>query len=70
MNITIILTIGVLVVAFLLLAVRILLKKNGRFSSEHIGENRRMRQDGISCAAAQDRKAQQASPRKIDVKQL
>jgi hypothetical protein len=54
----------------LLLCVRVLLKKNGRFSSEHISENKRMKQDGIHCATSQDREARRKSTKKIDVQNL
>jgi hypothetical protein len=62
--------IGVMLAAMLLLCVRIILKKNGRFSSQHISENKRMRQDGIHCANSQDREARRKNTNKIDVQNL
>ena len=62
MKATIILTIAVVALAMLFLCVRILLKKNGRFSSQHIGENKKMRDNGITCATSQDRQAQRKQP--------
>jgi hypothetical protein len=62
--------IGVLTAAMLLLSVRILLKKNGRFNSQHISENRRMRQDGIHCAVSQDREARRKHSNRINTKEL
>lgn len=56
--------------AMLLLCVRIIFKKDGKFSSQHISENRRMRDKGIHCAATQDREARRPSSRKIDVSRL
>jgi hypothetical protein len=57
-------------IAILLLSVRIILKKGGKFSSEHISSNKRMRQDGIRCATSQDREARRAKKTKLDVKEL
>lgn len=56
--------------AFALLCVRIILKKNGRFSSQHISENKRMRDRGIHCATSQDREAQCNANKKINVKNI
>ena len=56
--------------AFVLLCVRIILKKNGRFSSQHISENKRMRERGIHCATSQDYEARRAGQKKINVKNI
>ena len=56
--------------AMLLLCVRIVMKKDGRFRSQHISENKRMRQDGIHCANSQDREARRKNTNKIDVQNL
>lgn len=64
---TVIILLGI---GFLLLSVRVLLKRNGRFSSEHISQNKRMRERGIHCATSQDREARQENAHKIDVKSL
>ena len=66
----ILIVIGILAVAMLLLCVRILLKKNGKFSSQHISENKRMRQDGIHCATSQDRQARSKNINKIDTTKI
>lgn len=62
--------IGFIAAAMLLLSVRIILKKNGKFSSQHISENKRMRQDGIHCATSQDREARRKNINKIDLKEI
>lgn len=62
--------IGLLVAAMLLLSVRVLLKKDGKFSSQHISENKRMRQDRIHCATSQDREARRRNTNKIDINQI
>ena len=38
-----------------LMAIRILLKKNGHFPNTHIGGNKNMARRGIFCASAQDK---------------
>jgi hypothetical protein len=66
----IIIVIAALVLAMVLLCVRIILKKDGKFSSQHISENKRMREDGIHCATSQDRTARRNKTTKIDVHQM
>ena len=65
-----VLVIAALVLAMGLLCVRIILKKDGRFSSQHISENKRMREAGIHCATSQDRAARRNKTTKIDVRQM
>jgi hypothetical protein len=66
----IIIVILAIALAVLLLCVRILIKKDGKFSSQHISSNKRMRQDGIHCATSQDREARRSNKAKIDVRQM
>ena len=49
-----------LALAFLALAIGILLKKDGKFPVSQIGHNKTMRQRGIECPQTQDMKAQRA----------
>lgn len=55
----IVIVIGMVALAVVLLAVGVILRKDHSFRSQHIAENRRMRQDKIHCAAAQDREERQ-----------
>lgn len=50
-----VLTILLMAVITALMAIRILLKKNGHFPNIHIGGNRDMARRGIFCATTQDR---------------
>lgn len=59
-----------LALAMILLSVRILLKKNGKFSSQHISQSKRMKQDGIHCAKSQDREARRKNTNRLDPKKL
>lgn len=66
----ILIVIGLLALAMVLFSVRILLKKNGRFSSHDVGASPAMRERGIGCTRSQDRMAQRGNPRKLQVKDL
>lgn len=66
----IVIVLAMVAIGFVLLCVRIVLKKDGKFGSEHISENERMRQDGIHCATSQDREARKKAKQKLDVNQL
>ena len=61
---------GLLIAAFVLLSVRVILKKNGRFRSMHISDSKAMRERGIGCVQSQDRQARREKPTKLDVKNL
>lgn len=54
---TLLITVLIVAICIALLAVRILLKKGGRFPHTHISGNPAMRKNGISCAQSQDREA-------------
>lgn len=66
----ILIVIGIIAAAMLLLCVRVAIRKNGKFSSQHISENKRMKQDGIHCATSQDRQARRKNTNKIDIKKI
>lgn len=66
----IIITIACIAIAVILLCIRVIIKKNGTFSSEHISENKRMKQDGIHCATSQDREARRKNKHQLDVNEL
>jgi len=42
--------VAMLAIAFAALAIRILIKKNGKFPSLHISRNKEMKKKGITCA--------------------
>lgn len=41
-------------VAVLLLSVRVLLKRNGRFVKTHVSQSKAMRERGVTCVQSQD----------------
>lgn len=67
---SILIVIGLMLAAFLLLSVRLIFKKGGRFRSMHISDSRAMRERGIGCVQSQDRNARKSNPHKLQVNQL
>ena len=63
------LTITVLIVAICLalLAIKIILKKNGRFPNTHVSGSKAMRKRGIGSVQSQDREAR--APKRIQVRE-
>ncbi len=66
----ILIAIGVLMAAMLLLCVGVILRKDHSFRSQHIHQNKRMKQDGIHCSTAQDREMRRAKERSMNVKDM
>ena len=60
----------ILLLAFLLMAIGVILRKDHSFRSQHISENERMKHDGIHCATSQDREHRRNNNRKINTKNL
>lgn len=56
---TLLLTVLIIAIAMALLCVKVLLKKNGRFLSQHVHDNPGLRKQGIHCVMDQDREARQ-----------
>ena len=48
----------IVAICIALLALQILLKKDGKFPNTHVSSNPAMRKKGIKCVQAQDREAQ------------
>lgn len=46
---------GLVAIAFILMSIRILIKKKGKFSSEHVGQSKALKKEGIHCAQTQDK---------------
>jgi hypothetical protein len=51
-----------------LLLVKVLLRKNGTFSSQHIHDSEAMKERGIHCVMDQDREMRRKSPFAVDEK--
>ena len=52
-------SLAVVAVAFALLSIKVLLKRNGKFSSQHVHDNPGLRKQGIYCVMDQDREARE-----------
>lgn len=52
-------SLAVVAVAFALLSIKFLLKRNGKFSSQHVHDNPGLRKQGIHCVMDQDREARE-----------
>ena len=52
-------SLAVVAVAFELLSIKVLLKRNGKFSSQHVHDNPGLRKQGIHCVMDQDREARE-----------
>lgn len=58
----------IIAISFALLAITIIIKKNGRFPNIHIGGSRAMRKRGIKCVQSQDRDARKDNPMRVSEK--
>lgn len=56
---TLLVSVLIIAIAVALLCVRIILKKNGKFSSQHIHDNPLLRKNGIHCVMDQDHEARE-----------
>jgi hypothetical protein len=51
---TILLTMAIVALAFILLGIKVIFVKSGKFPNTHIGANKEMKKRGISCALSTD----------------
>lgn len=63
---TFIYTLLIIAISFALLAITIIIKKNGKFPNTHVGGNKEMRKRGIKCAQSQDKDAHRKNPMAIE----
>ena len=59
---TLLFTLLIIAICVALLAIKVIIKKNGRFPNTHVGGSKAMRQRGIKCAQSQDRDARRENP--------
>lgn len=57
-------------IAFVGLAISILIKKKGKFPNIHIGSNKNLRDKGITCAQTYDKTEQAKVTKKYSFKEL
>ena len=55
------LSVLIIAISIALLSVKLIFRKNGKFSSQHIHDNLGLRKQGIHCVMDQDREARMAN---------
>ena len=63
---TLLISVLLLAVGMVLLLVKVLGRKDGTFSSQHIHDSEAMRERGIHCVMDQDREMRSRKPLKLD----
>lgn len=63
---TLLLALLIIAISFVLLAITIIIKKNGRFPNTHVGGNKHLRKQGIGCAQSQDKAARRSNPMAVE----
>lgn len=63
---TLLFTLLIIAICVALLAIKVIIKKNGRFPNTHVGGNKAMRQRGIKCVQSQDRDARRDNPMAVE----
>ena len=58
----------IIAIAMAFLCVKVFLRKNGKFSSQHIHDSQAMRERGIHCVIDQDRELRTRSKYAVDEK--
>lgn len=59
------LTIGIVFIAIILLCVKLIFVRDGKFSSMHIGDSKEMKRRGIHCVQSMDAMARKENPYKV-----
>ena len=57
---TLLLSVLIIAICVALLCVKIILRKNGQFSSQHVHDNPGLRKKGIRCVIDKDKEARKA----------
>ena len=72
MNVLIVIGLAALMVgvAFALMAIRMLIKKGGKFPNTHVSGNKYLKSQGVSCATSYDLMEQQKVRQQINLKNL
>jgi hypothetical protein len=51
---TIIISVGILLISFVFLAIKVLFVKNGTFPKTHVSQSKALREKGVHCVQTQD----------------
>ena len=63
---TLLYTLLIIAISVVLLAITIIIKKNGKFPNTHVSGNKEMRKRGIKCAQSQDREARMSNTMRVE----
>lgn len=66
----VLLAVVIMILVFLGLAVQTLMKKKGKFPNTHIGSNKYMKENGVTCATTYDKIEQAKARKEFQFKQL
>jgi hypothetical protein len=55
----------IIAISMAFLCVKVLLRRNGRFSSQHIHDNKGMKERGIHCVIDQDKEERRSNPHAV-----
>ena len=58
---TLTLSVLIIAIALALLSIKLIIKKHGKFASQHIHDNEALRKQGIHCVIDQDKEARAAN---------
>lgn len=56
---TLLFTVLIIAISVALLSIKVIVKKNGKFSSQHVHDNPALRKLGIHCVLDQDKEARE-----------
>ncbi|KAA6341069.1 hypothetical protein EZS27_011106 [termite gut metagenome] len=59
---TLVITLLIVAISVLLLGIKIIVLKDGKFPNGHVGSNKALRDKGISCVQSQDKEAREKQP--------
>lgn len=65
---TLFIALAIIAVSMVLLSIKLLIKKHGRFPNTHIGHSPAMRKRGIMCVQSMDFAERQETPHRIQEK--
>lgn len=57
---TLLASVLIIAIAVALMSVKVIVRKNGRFTSQHIHDSQAMKDRGIHCVMTQDREARES----------
>lgn len=63
---TFLISVLIIAISAILLGIKLILKRNGKFSSQHVKDNPALRKRKIHCVMEQDREARRSRANRLD----